>query len=309
MARREATFQVERFDLVPAPAGTAVIELEGRWLGNDRVPGPERVLVVERGEERLRCQPLPAPRRPPVREGEPWAATFAAPLESVSGEAVVFLLETGTGLAIELPSPRRRAGEAAADPRTADLERALEHLRAERSELERRVEEEQAGRVAAERRAEEEAAMRADAQGRLRTDEERVRAGTTELKRRIDVLAGARTEAERRAESALAELRSLAAELDEERGRRADAEAAASELADLLKRARANRMSSPKAPRAPRPPARPQAEPRPPAPQPRVLERAAGSSPVALRAVSVLVLGAIAVALLAIVSGAVRLPI
>lgn len=112
-----ATFEVLRFEAVPAAAGVALLELEGRFASGP-VPAKPRILVEVGG----RSRELPAV----VDGGDPqaWAATFAVPLEAIGGGG--FALVPGRGPVIGLPAPDPASGE---DDRFVRLARSANDLR------------------------------------------------------------------------------------------------------------------------------------------------------------------------------------
>ncbi|HWV87392.1 MAG TPA: hypothetical protein VNZ62_18220 [Capillimicrobium sp.] len=148
------TFEVLAFRAMPVTRGVAVLELEGRFT--DRAPRHLGVpcLLVERGERRLRCPPVPGPDAAAGPGGVPWRASFAIPASLVDGAG--FALEVGRDLLVELPEPDLGPPE--------DQGERLARLAREANELRRRLDEAIARAAAAEAEA---GAARAEVDRRL----------------------------------------------------------------------------------------------------------------------------------------------
>lgn len=114
-------FEVLRFEAVPAAAGVALLELEGRFASG-AVPARPRLLVEWGG----RSQELPAVVHSGGVGGTPWSATFAVPLEAVDADGSGFAIVPGRGPVIGLPSPDLAPGE---DDRFVRLARGANDLR------------------------------------------------------------------------------------------------------------------------------------------------------------------------------------
>lgn len=148
------TFEVLTFRAMPVTRGVAVLELEGRFT--DR--GPRHLgipcLLVERGERRLRCPPVPGPDAAAGPGGVPWRASFAIPAALV--DRAGFALEVGRDLLVELPEPDLGPPE--------DGGARLARLAREANDLRRRLDEAVARAAAAEAEA---SAARAEVDRRL----------------------------------------------------------------------------------------------------------------------------------------------
>jgi hypothetical protein len=201
------TFEVLRFEAVPAAAGVAVLELDGRFATGTVAPDRPRVLVE---------RPDGATELPAVEVlRDPWSATFAVPLDALADPDTTFALVPGRGPLIALPSPSIAGAD---DDRFVRLARTVNDLR------HRLTEASSAAGVAEQRRAD--AVARRD----------RTVAELHDARRRIAELEARAERAEQSAQAADAS----ASEADEG-ARRADAELAQAraQIAALTDRAEA----------------------------------------------------------------------
>lgn len=118
MSPAVVSFEVLRFEAVPAAAGVAVLELDGRFASAARRAESPRLLV----EGPARSVELPAVEI--VRE--PWSATFAVPLDAVADGETRFALVPARGPLIALPTPHVAGAD---DDRFVRLARTVNELR------------------------------------------------------------------------------------------------------------------------------------------------------------------------------------
>jgi hypothetical protein len=97
----DVTFEVIRFEIVPAGGVVAVIELEGRPHDALTLTG-RPVLLLEGPVEQVELQPI---ADLDGAEDGVVSATFAAPLELAVDSATTFALSLGRGPLVELPAP------------------------------------------------------------------------------------------------------------------------------------------------------------------------------------------------------------
>jgi hypothetical protein len=97
----DATFEVIRFQVVPAGAAVAVIELEGRPADPHALEGRPALLLEGTGEH---LELGPVGTAVGVADGMLRVA-FAAPLEIAMDPATTFALALGRGPLVELPAP------------------------------------------------------------------------------------------------------------------------------------------------------------------------------------------------------------
>ena len=122
-------FEVLRFEAVPAAAGVAVVELDGRFGDLGAAPVAPRLLV----EGAAGAVELPAVE---VVGAEPWSATFAVPLEALGDVDAAFALVPGRGPLIALPAPSLAGAD---DDRFVRLARTVNELRHRLSETSARA--------------------------------------------------------------------------------------------------------------------------------------------------------------------------
>ena len=218
-------FEVLRFEAVPAAAGVALLELEGRFLSGG-VPAKPRILVELRG----RARELPAV----VDGGEPqaWAATFAVPIEALDGDPRGFALVPGRGPVIGLPAPDLASGE---DDRFVRLARSANDLRHRLAEASASAatSSERFAEVAEER--DRLAAELADVRARLESTEEAAK----EIRAAGEAADAAAAEARAAQERADAELAETRERLEAQTTRAESAEAATDHERVLREEARA----------------------------------------------------------------------
>jgi len=153
MSPAVVSFEVLRFEAVPAAAGLAVLELDGRFADGGRagaVSSPRLLVETAAGSAELPAVEL-------VRE--PWSATFAVSLDALADPDAAFALVPGRGPLIALPAPSLASAD---DDRFVRLARTVNELRHQLTET---------------------AARAADAD-RLRTELGQARARAVELERR-----------------------------------------------------------------------------------------------------------------------------
>jgi hypothetical protein len=97
----DVTFEVIRFEIVPAGGVVAVIELEGRPHDAQTLTG-RPVLLLESPVEQVELQPIV---ELDGAEDGVVSATFAAPLELAVDSGTTFALSLGRGPLVDLPAP------------------------------------------------------------------------------------------------------------------------------------------------------------------------------------------------------------
>ncbi|WP_040599838.1 hypothetical protein, partial [Patulibacter medicamentivorans] len=87
------SFACERFEAVPAGAGTVLLRVEGRWSAPRRGRLGVPALLVDDGRRTRRISPLPAPGGSAPLAGPQapsWRVAFSGDASLVADEAVAF---------------------------------------------------------------------------------------------------------------------------------------------------------------------------------------------------------------------------
>jgi hypothetical protein len=175
------TFEVLRFETLPATDAVAVLELAGTFEGGI-APSRPRLLVEGAGEAREIAAV-------DASAGDPWTAAFAVPPAAVTDGHATFSLVVGRGPLIALPPPTPIEGMGETDH--VELARSANELRHRAARAAQRAEaaETERDRLAVQLAAAERRAVRADEQREeLRTEADAAEREAAQLRETGDEL-------------------------------------------------------------------------------------------------------------------------